>query len=417
MMAGLRARLSSKFVYALLDQGVVSVGNMVVAASVARYCGAAEFGIFILALRSLDVINQLSSVLIWGPYIFNMPTVGDGRRDEYRGSVLMHQLTASSIGVALLLGFGMWARSVGSVEYSRLFVPLALPSVAIVFREFTRRMYFAHFRFKEALITDAITVALQVSGVLSLMHRGTLGFVTALWSLAGGCTVLVVYWMVRELRGLRFAGDGYMDDLRMNMQLGRWFFGSNMILLGSLQVSPWLLSATSGTVSVAAYGVCESVVNIPRVALTSMQNAMGPTMAKAFAEGGKPALGKVVDRMTWLITSGSAVFAAAIIVVGPWVAKVIYHQSPPHARLILTLLSLNLVAYAGALAQSYGLSSMNRAQLMFYAAVAGLVVQLAIAFAVVRRFNVPGVAAALLVGSVVIVTMRWMHWKREMRAA
>lgn len=417
MMAGLRGRVNPKFVYALMDQGVVSVGNMVVAAGVARYCGAAEFGIFILGLRSLDVINQLSSVLIWGPYIFNMPGVEEGRRDEYRGSVLLHQLTASAIGVLLLVGFGAWARAAGSAEYSKLFVPLAVPSVAIVFREFTRRMYFAHFRFKEALITDAITVALQIGGVVWLVHRGRLGFVTALWALGGGCLVLVAYWMVRELRGLRFSAGAYGTDLRGNMQLGRWFFGSNMILLGSAQVSPWLLSATGGPVSVAAYAVCESVVNIPRVALTSMQNAMGPTMAQAFAEGGKPALRKVVERMNRLITGGSAVFALGIITLGPWVAGAIYHQRPEHARLILTLLAANLLAYGAALAQSYGLSAINRAQLNFYAAMVGFVVQLAVAFAVIGKMHVPGVALALLVGSVVILAMRWWNWKHEIEAA
>ena len=417
MMAGLRGRMNSKFVYALMDQGVVSVGNMVVAAGVARYCGAVEFGIFILGLRSLDVINQLSSVLIWGPYIFNLPSVEEDRRGEFGGSVLLHQMTVNLIGVVLLLGFGAWAMALGNLEYGRLFAPLALPSVAIVFREFTRRMYFAHFRFKEALITDAITVALQIGGMLWLLHRGKLGFITALWALSAGCVVVGLYWVVREFRGLRFSGGAYGADLRTNMQLGRWFFGSNMILLASAQVSPWLLSATGGPVSVAAYAVCESVVNIPRVALTSMQNAMGPTMAAAFAEGGKPALRKVVARMNGLITGGSAVFAVGIVALGPWVAGAIYHQRPEHARLILVLLAANLLAYGAALAQSYGLSAINRAQLNFYAAGVGFAVQLVVAFAVIGKMRVPGVALALLVGSVVILAMRLWNWKHEIEAA
>jgi O-antigen/teichoic acid export membrane protein len=188
-----------------------------------------------------------------------------------------------------------------------------------------------------------------------------------------------------------------------------------MVFVASAQVSPWLLSATSGAASVAAYAVCEAVVNIPRVALTSMQNAMAPTMARAVASGGKPALRKVVRRMDLLILGGSTLFAAAIVAFGPWISHAIFHRTPPDARIILTVLAVNLVAYGASLAQSYGLSSVNRADLNFYAQVFGLAAQLAAAFALIHRFAVPGVASALLVGNSAVLAARIVFYLREMR--
>ncbi len=190
-----------------------------------------------------------------------------------------------------------------------------------------------------------------------------------------------------------------------------------MVLLGSAQVNPWVLGAISGPAAVGAYAVCEAVVNIPRVALTSMQNAMGPTMARSFAEGGRPALRKVVRKMDALILGGSALFAFAVMTAGPWIARAIFHASPPNSRLILVFLALNLVAYAGSLAQSYGLSSMNLARLNFQPQVVGLAVQIAVVALVIRSFGVPGVAFALLAGSVAVLVLRSSFYAREIRRA
>ena len=104
---------------------------------------------------------------------------------------------------------------------------------------------------------------------------------------------------------LRESGAG----LVLNMKLGRWFFGSNMMYMISSQCNPWVLSAVVGGGSVGEYAMCESVVNIPRVALNSLQNVMAPMMARAHADGGKPELRKMVARMDRYLLAGSVAFA------------------------------------------------------------------------------------------------------------
>jgi O-antigen/teichoic acid export membrane protein len=408
-------RVNLKFVYALLDQGIVSFGNMVVSAAVSRYCAQGDFGIFLLALRSLDVINQVCGVCIWGPYTFNLQSMEGERRRLYLGSALAHQTIASVVGLVWLLLLGFLTSRGGGGEYAQVFVPLALPSVAIIFREFTRRIYFAEFRFAQALVLDAATVGLQIAGILAMLHRGSLRPATALWALSLSASVVCVYWFVTEWKHLAFSLRDIRSDFTLNMQLGKWFFGSNMLFLGSMQLSPWLLSATSGAASVAALGVCDQVVNIPRVALTSMQNAMAPSMARAFAEGGKAALRKVVRRMDLIIVGGSAVCAVGIVVCGPWVSKAIFHKTPTNTKTIFILLALNLLAYAASLAQSYALSAINRAELNFYAGVFGIVVQLVAAFALVNSYKIPGVVFALLLGNSVVLAARIFYYVREMR--
>jgi O-antigen/teichoic acid export membrane protein len=414
--AWLRALRNGRFTYALLDQGVVSFGNMIVAAAVSRHCPSVEFGIFILSLRSLDFINQTCSVLIWGPYTFNMPALPEPRRKYYLGSVLSHQLVGCALGAIALLILALLLHHHGD-QYRALFAPLAAPSIAIVFREFTRRMYFAHMSFRAAFFADAATVALQCLAILVLVNRHTLHTASAIWTLSLGCLPASLFWLYSRRKSIVFAWQDASDHFTLNLQLGRWFFGSNMALLVGQQANPWILSALRGASAVGDYAVCEAVVNIPRVALVSMQNTMGPSTARAFASGGKPALSQVVRRHGGIITAFTALITVFIVTAGPKVAMLIYHRAPPDARIILVLLACNLLAYAAALGTSFGLSAMNQARLNFFAAIAGLIVQLTLAYLLVNRNGATGAAAALLCGSIVVLLVQTAFYAREMRRA
>jgi O-antigen/teichoic acid export membrane protein len=187
------------------------------------------------------------------------------------------------------------------------------------------------------------------------------------------------------------------------------------VFMVSSQCNPWVLSAVLGGAGVGAYAVCESVVNIPRVALTSMQNVMAPTLARAFADGGKPALRKAVRRIDQMLLVGSALFACGIAVFGPWAARLIFKTTPENARTLLVLLALNFVAFSATTAQGYGLTAMNRASYAFYAYIAGLAAQVAVTVWFVHAFKLPGAALALLTGSVVVLVVRQVLYVREMQ--
>ena len=203
--------------------------------------------------------------------------------------------------------------------------------------------------------------------------------------------------------------------MRLNLRLGRWFLGTNMIYLAISQSNPWILSSVLGGASVGAYAVCESVVNIPRVALNSMQNIMGPVVARAHAEGGKEEVRQTVRRLDRTLLTGASACAIVVMLLGPWVARVIFNTVPTNAHLILTLLAMNLVAFAATLAQTFGLSALGRADTTLYANAIALLVQCVLCLGLVHRFGVPGVAGAMLLGNVAGIVMRGMSYRKEMR--
>ena len=414
---GAFSAVSGRLSYALADQVVYRFGNMVVAALLSRHASAREFGIYILTQRTLDLLVQCCNTLSWAPFTFNLAGTPAGRQRTYRGSVLLQQLCACVLALGVLSLAAAWASTPARGVYYGTFHPLIVPSVLLLFREFNRRMYFADMRMREAFWTEAATVALQIAGVEYLYRTHRLDVPHTLVALSAGATVLSAWWVVREGRTLTLRVRDFVDDTRLNLRLGRWFLGSNMVFLASAQANPWLLSATLGGSGVGAYSVCEAVVNIPRVALVSLQNVFAPMLSRAVAEGGRTRLRVVVQRLDRTLFLGSVACAAGIVLLGPWVAHLIFRNVPGNARTVLCVLALNFVAFASTLAQSYALSAIDRAGPTFYANVAGLVTQAASALWLIQTMAIPGAAVAMLLGSIVVLLVRQFFYRREMGAA
>ena len=413
----IRALVRNRLSYALGDQVVYSFGNMVVAALLSRHAGARVFGMYILTQRAMDVLVQVANTLSWAPFTFHLPSTAPDRIARYRGSVFLQQVVACLLCLPLLAGAARWASTPARGVYYGTFQPLIFSAGILLFRELNRRMYFAEMRMRAAFWTEVATIALQVAGVMYYLRTGRLDVAHTLIALAFGAAVTGLWWLLREFRSLSLHWRDVHADTARNLRLGRWLLGSNFVFVASNQANPWILSALFGGSSVGAYAIAESIVNIPRVALVSLQNVFAPVLARAYADGGRPLLRERVARLDRMLLLGSSVAAVAVVAAGPWVARVIFGKSVPlDARTVLFFLGLNFVAFAATLAQSYALSAIDRAGPTLVANLAGLVVQAAAAAVLILRFGVSGAAAALCLGSVGVVIVRQVYYCREIPA-
>ncbi len=376
-----------------------------------------EFGIYILTQRAMDVMIQLSNGFLWTPFTFALPTLTAGRRAQYQGSIVFLQLC-----LCLLFSGFVWFAARGTAGSSHValhatFSPLVVAGGGILFREFTRRLYFAHMRLKEAFWTDFATVLLQIAGVEWLYRTGRLSVPMTLLALCGGAMAVSLWWLVREWATWQLNCRVAFADLRRDFRLGRWLFGGNMVALASAQCNPWVLNALLGSSFVGTYSICESLVNIPRAALTSMQNVMGPTVARAHHDNGTEGVRDTVRRLDLILLLASCSFGILLWAASPSIARLIYRYAPGDTRLVTSMLAMNLAAFACTLAQSYGLMALGRAEATLYANLIGLALQASVCVFLVHSLHVPGAAGALLVGSLGVLAARQWMYSREIRKA
>lgn len=410
-----RRALQGPAAWALGDQVVYSFGNMVAAALLSRHCAAVVFGEYILTQRAMDVLIAVSNTFLWRPFTFRLPGTSSPEAAAYQGSVLGLQ-SVFCLVASLALGLLFLCTGGGSGAHAS-FGALLLTGAGILFREFTRRMYFAHLRYRTAFWTDVATVGLQTAGLLWLALTGRLTLNLALAVLCGGAVLVSLWWLVAEWRTWRFGVRRAWKDLRDDLPLGRWLFGSNMLYLASAQCNPWVLSALLGGSAVGTYAIAESLVNIPRVALASMENTMGPGIARAYEADGVSGVSREVERLNRMLLLASVAFCGLVWISAPFGAQLIYRRVPPGTRLLALLLGVNLVLYACRLPQSFGLTALRRAQATVHANGLGLLAQVALCALLIHRFEVPGAAVSLAMGSAVALIVREIFYRREMRRA
>ncbi len=410
-----RSSAGQRLGYALLDQVVYSFGNLVVYAMFRRHGTDRTFGAFMLTQRALDVVFQLCNVFLWGPFCFHLPALSDARQRIYRGSLLLQQVTLCAVCAGILWMLNLLSSGPVPGKYHEVFAPLIWTSLGITFREYTRRMYFSEMRFREAFWTEVATVVLQIAGMEWLVWRGEVSVGSALTVLSAGAIIVSLWWAVREWRTVQIGLRASLDDLRKDFELGRWLFVSNMVSLLSLQCNPWILSSLLGLPAVGAYTICEYPVNVPRVALTSLQNTMAPSMARSYAKGGRKSLNGLVRRFDTLLLAGSAVFVAIAWAAGPWFARLLFKSVPGDVRSVVVLLAFNLLALACTMARSYGLTAMGRADLTVYVNLLGFAVQAIAVVPLVHAFHLRGAAMALLLGTATTAVARAVVYAREVR--
>ena len=170
-LARVKKLAGERMSYALGDQVAYSAGNVVVAALISRHCAQWEFGVYILTQRAMDVCWQICNVFFWGPFVFNLPKTAEERRAQYLGSITLHQIAACLLAGMAMWGLAGWARTPSRGLYYGVFSPLIFTAAGLMFREFTRRMYFAQMRFREAFWTDLVTNSLQIGGVWWLLKH------------------------------------------------------------------------------------------------------------------------------------------------------------------------------------------------------------------------------------------------------
>ena len=414
----LRQGLRGGAAYALADQLVFSFGNMVVAALLSRHCSLMQFGIYILTQRVMDVMIQLSNGFLWTPFTFALPTLSAGRRAQYQGSIVFLQVCLCVLFSGVVWFAARGTAGAAHVALHATFGPLIVAGGGILFREFTRRLYFAHMRLKEAFWTDFATVLLQIAGVEWLYRTGRLNVPLTLIVLCGGAVVVSLWWLLREWGEWTLSCRVAFADLRQDFRLGRWLFTGNMVALASAQCNPWVLNALLGSSFVGTYSICESLVNIPRAALTSLQNVMGPTVARAHHENGVAGVRDTVRRLDLILLLASCGFGVLLWAASPAIARVIYRYAPADTRLVTSMLAINLAAFACTLAQSYGLMALGRAEATLYANLIGLGLQASVCVFLVHSLHVPGAALALLLGSVGVLFARgWMYSRETKKAA
>lgn len=389
---GRRFRLFSlPGLWALADQGVISLGNFLTGLLLARELSTTEFGKYVVLLGIILFLNSVQNSLVSYPL-------------SLRGSVSteseLKYLTGASICLTICFAIPMIvALYVASWFLDDPFLLLSMGAALLCWQVqlSTRTAFVSQLRHREALWGDAISYGGQALLIWTVVHSNVISLYTVFGIMA--CTSAAA--SVLQYRQLNLTWHHLVVTLPLGISFihsGIWMLLTSIVTLPTLQAFPWVLALSHGTVGAASYQAIVNIVGITNPIMFGISSIVVPSVARSRLVGRRAALG-VAARYATLGFVLLTPYFVLLFVVPNWVLAILYSRESPYAalgdslRILTVAFSLN---YVSQVIGSY-LNGIEHSRAAFTTQLASTIAALAVGLPLTALWGVTGACIGLLV--------------------
>lgn len=399
---------------ALTDQALVSGTNFLTTLFVGRVAGTEELGIYSLGFTLIVFALCFQDSLIASPYTIDVNRVEWEHRPAIAGSAVAHLLILALIvcfvlGAAAVIASGFWPQ--GSIVLATL--ALTIPWLSA--REFYRRFQYANLFSRGALVLDISVAALQCFGLVALAAAGLLTAISAHATIGFSCGLCAAIALFMSRRCFAFCPQGSMVTLTRHWSFGRWMLASQLTALGYWYLVNWLVAGRLGITETGEFVACMAAVTVANPFILGFGNIVGPSVARAFAEGGVERVRKVLHRATLPLFVLAIVIAGLAALGGGQLVSFLYASDFRSHRGTIAILGLLVPLVATGTMADHGLRAIGQPRVNFTANIVGLGVTLTVTWFLLAPYRLTGAALGLLAGEVAGSFIRWSTFWRLTR--
>jgi len=315
---------SSRGIFAVLDQGLISGSNFLVAILLARCLAPQQYGSYALAFEVFLFVAALYGSLILEPMSVFGPSVYSGNLVTYmRGLLRIHCVLSFFMVVPLFVAAAALhaARPASFLPDALAGIGVATPCLLLFW--LARRGFYIVFLPQKAVMGACMYSALLLFGLAFLYEFKVLTPFSAFLLLAAGAIVtgpLMLRWLKPWLVQTT-PGFSLMDIVRRHWTYGRWAVANSVVIWCSLAVYYPLLGSYF---TLAEAGKFKALMNLSSpvgqafvpIALLSL-----PLASRALHQNGSVA-GRIVWRLTFLYLGGSCLYWVILLL---WRAPIVHH--------------------------------------------------------------------------------------------
>ena len=268
-----------KGLWAISDQGVVSLGNFLTQIILARSLSRSDYGVFTLFFGVLLVLFICQISLITYPLSLKGATVERGE---------LQRLTSISLALTLVLViplaplvFGTaWVLKIPQVGWAAL-LAMALWHL----QETVRRALMGHLRHRDAIWGDALSYFGQAVMLWAIAHRGDMTLEAAFLTIAATSAAAALLQGIQL--GLASIRIGEVLPLaRSYWPVGRWALLTGLSETGTRQAFPWALALLFGPQEAASFQAAMNVLGVSHPVLFGTTNLIVPAAAQSHKREG-----------------------------------------------------------------------------------------------------------------------------------
>ena len=248
-------QLVSRASWTLLNQALVSAGNFVLNILLARQLSASDYGTFALFLGVIYILRNVDYSFISYPFSIKLHVTPVDEHGRLLSTTVL-LCTFLTIGLATLLALGVML--LGRLD---IILPVVVCFLAWQTQETMRRCLLGDFLYRAAMLGDAISFVGQAIIIAVAARLTTLTFGTVLYLMS----ITFVAGAVAHASKLRFERPD-LSRIRALAQeyisVGKWSFINHQIILARIQLFPWALAISFGTVATGTFQAALNIANL-----------------------------------------------------------------------------------------------------------------------------------------------------------
>ena len=274
---------TGRTVWAMGDQGMVSLGNFAVNIILARNVTTTEFGIYTLVFSVFLFLNGMHGSFVNYPMTIR---IAKGDALEVPRLVGMGMI----LTVVLLVPLGGAVAALFILLEQPQLIPYGLLSfVAWRFHDVMRRTLMAQLRFRAIVPGDAVSYLGQAVAMLGLIYFDRLSLEAVFLAMAGTSALAALIQAIQVK--VRFSHPRAMVPfVKECWRLGRWVILHRLAAVIQMQAVGWMLAAVHGVEATANFRAVINVLAVTHPIMQGIGNLVVPSVVRAHRKGIMPAM-------------------------------------------------------------------------------------------------------------------------------
>jgi O-antigen/teichoic acid export membrane protein len=402
--------------FAALDQAWLSAINFGISIAFIRYGEKAEYGLYVLLLSPIYLIQGIQNAVFLSPFVTLYPQRPSSGKSSAIQYLVWGQLVfvglAATLGFLVLLGY-QWAMA------SPLDVPMAIAFSAAIAgalaREASRSFQYVHGRAGWALAGDLLYGTVIISAIALLISKGSISAM-AILAIIGVAGILP---LIRSAFGSARASFALPAAERTAFwACGRWAVIGVGVTWVNLSMYPYIAAASFGVTSVAEINAARLFMMPLVLGLPAWSNMLRPKFSNWFAEKQLSRMRDVSIKSALLGCALVLIYIGVVVAAYPWLERLL---GPAYAGILPLVIAwsvfflvttIRTVLMATLMVNEAGYKSLT--QFSFIALLVFMP-----AMAVASRFTAVWIIGALilteLIQVLVVARQALTYWNRDSR--
>jgi len=391
--------------WTLIDQGVVSLGSFAANILLARLLPNADYGVFAVIFALLLMLQVFNTTLIFYPFTIRLAAAAGERTDMIWSSEFLLAVALVPLAGAISAGLMIF----GGAD---LILPVLTWFTLWQVQESLRRVLFAEFRHRAAVVGDVATYFGQAVAVLLLTLAGMLTVQAVFFAFAAACALGACIQFVQVNAALR-RPEAVGRTVRDYWSIGRWSLASSLVTALRFNALIWMIGLAAGRSHVADFQAAINVVNVISPVMVGLCNLIPQTAAHASADGVGTAW-RAVRHYASLGFLPTIAYYAFVVASPQTMLWLLYGSSSRYlesAAVVQILGAAWALNYVSEMACSF-LHGINSPRTALKINLAGMMIMVLAFFPLAAAFGVVGAAISLAIANGIRLLLSFLILKR-----